>query len=111
MTKMDFCKVVAIVRTDKIEEIERYLSRHGIKGVTVSRVKGYGEYANFFRRDWLTSHMRMEIYTVSAKADQTVELLMECAHTGLEGDGIIAVEPVKSVYRIRTRSMILADEI
>ncbi len=108
---MDFCKVVAIVRTDKIEDIERYLSRNGIRGITVGRVKGYGEYANFFRRDWMTAHMRMEIYTATDKADQTVRLLMDCAHTGLEGDGIIAVEPVKSVYRIRTRSMIQADEI
>jgi len=29
--------------------------------------------------------------------------VMEAAHTGLEGDGIVAVLPVETVYHIRTK--------
>ena len=31
---------------------------------------------------------------------------MEVAHTGMEGDGIVAVIPVEKLYRIRTKSEI-----
>jgi nitrogen regulatory protein PII len=28
---------------------------------------------------------------------------MEAAHTGIKGDGIVAIMPAESVYRIRTK--------
>ena len=37
------------------------------------------------------------------RADEIAVAIMEAAHTGREGDGIVAVLPVEDVYLIRTK--------
>ena len=64
---------------------------------------GFGEYANFYEPDWLYSHVRIEVFTGKLKADEMTEAIMEAAHTGIEGDGIVAILPVESFYHIRTK--------
>lgn len=55
---MEFSKITAIVRTTKLEEVEKRLQEIGVSGLSVSRVKGYGEYANFYSRDWMVTGSR-----------------------------------------------------
>ena len=100
---MEFRKVTAIVRTMKLEEVEDCLKEMGVPGLSITRVKGYGEYANFFRHDSLATHARIEIFTNPERAAEIAHRIVEVAHTGLEGDGIVAVLPVTSVYRIRSK--------
>jgi nitrogen regulatory protein P-II 1 len=76
----------------------------------VTKVKGYGEYANFFNPNWLVTHARIEIYTEEARVDEIAAAIMDVANTGVEGDGILAVIPVSKLYRIRTKSEITQDE-
>lgn len=110
---MEFRKVTAIIQPAVLEKVERKLQEIGIRGISVTKVKGYGEYANFFSRDWMGSvtHARIEIFTEKAKAESIVQAILEEAHQGLPGDGIVAVVPVERVYRIRTRSIATADAI
>lgn len=108
---MEFRKVTAIIRVDALEGVERKLRDMGVKGVSVTKVKGYGEYADFYSKDWMVSHARIEIFTHENKADAIARAIMEAAHAGVEGDGIVAVLPVEKVYRIRTRTMASSDEI
>ena len=100
---MKFRKVTAIFRPDRLEAVEDRLRGLGVAGVSVSKVKGFGEYANFYEPDWLCTHVRIEVFTSKLKADEIAEAIMEAAHTGLEGDGIVAVLQVESVYHIRTK--------
>lgn len=44
---MEFKKVTAIVRTDVLKEVENRLKQLDVPGITVTRVKRFGEYANF----------------------------------------------------------------
>lgn len=90
-----------IVRTSALEAVEQALRDAGVKGVTVTRVKGYGEYKDFFSRDAMTEHARLEIFTHRLRVDQIVDAVCRAASTGAKGDGLIAVLPVESVYRIR----------
>jgi len=94
-------KVTAIVRTDALEDVESRLRGLGVPGVTVSRVKGFGEYANFFTPDWKSAHARVEIFIDEAQVQFLVDTIMATAHSGLPGDGIVAVAPVDDLYRIR----------
>ena len=82
-----------------------------MRGISVSRVKGYGEYANFYARDWLTSHARIEIFTAAEHAEQIVAAIIDAAHVGQAGDGIVAILPVEKLYRIRSRAEAFAGEI
>lgn len=100
---MRFRKVTAIVRCMRLEQVERGLQEIGVRGMTVSHVKGLGEYANFFKRDWAVTHARIEVFTERADVDRIVEAIKEAAHTGGAGDGIIAVLPVERILRIRER--------
>lgn len=101
---MEAKKITAIIRCTCLEAVEGRLRELGVKGMSVTHVKGLGEYANFFTRDWLTDHTRIEIFTSQEKADAIVAAIMECANTGARGDGIVAVLPVDKVYRIRERA-------
>jgi len=100
---MEFRKVTAIIRPERLKAVEDALRKLNVPGVSITRVKGFGEYANFFKSDWLCTHIRVEIITGKAHADKTVTSIMDAAHTGIEGDGIITVSPVESVYHILTR--------
>ena len=100
---MIFRKVTAIFRPDRLEAVEDRLRSLGVAGVSVTRVKGFGEYANFYKPDWLCTHVRIEVFTSKLKADEIAEAIMDAAHTGMEGDGIIAILPVEAVYHIRTK--------
>lgn len=106
---MDFRKVIAIIPPDYLEKVEMALQTVGVPGVSVTKVKGYGEYADFYSRDWMCACVRVEVFVGLHMADEVAEAIMEAAHTGLEGDGIAAVLPVESVYHIRTKQKCLHD--
>lgn len=100
---MDFAKVVAIIRPELLERVEETLKEHGVPGVSVSKVKGYGEYADFYSPDWMVQQIRVEVFIPMSQAEEIAEMIMEAAHTGVEGDGIVAIVPVQALYHIRTR--------
>lgn len=99
---MEFRKVTAIIRHSRLREVEDELVRCGVDGLTVTAVKGYGEYANFFSRDWKVAHFKLQVFATADQVDRFVEAIQRAAHTGLAGDGLIAVEPVARLVRIRT---------
>jgi len=100
---MNFRKVTAILRPERLEPVEECLKRLNVPGVSVTRVKGFGEYANFYEADWMCTHVRVEVFVGANQADEIARAIMDAAHTGVQGDGIVAVLPVESVYHIRTR--------
>ncbi len=104
-------KVTAIVRVDQLERVEKALQDLHVAGVSVSRVKGYGEYTDFFAHDWMSPYARIEIFTSAAHAPRIVETIIGAASTGTRGDGIVAVGSVQSVLRIRSGSRVPPDEI
>ena len=108
---MNYRKVTAIIRREVLEKVECELQVMGVSGISVTKVKGYGEYANFYTNDCMVSHIRIEIFTHEDKADVIARSIMKTAHVGLEGDGIVAVLPVEKIYRIRTCSEATADDI
>jgi nitrogen regulatory protein P-II 1 len=111
ITAVELRKIIVIVRNQALEKVEGRLIDMRVKGISVSKVKGYGEYANFFNPDWMVTHSRIEIFTEEGRADEIVTAIMEVAHTGMAGDGIVAVVPVQKVYRIRNKSEIAPEDL
>jgi nitrogen regulatory protein P-II 1 len=103
---MELKKITAIVRAEQLEEVENRLKGPDVPGMTVDHVKGYGEYANFFARDWMSRHVRIEIIADEPKARQIIDGIVEVVHTGTRGDGIVYTTPVEQLYRIRDRHKI-----
>ena len=104
-------KVTAIVRSTALEKVEDRLQAVGVPGITVSTVKGFGEYANLIRHDWSVEHARIEIFLRSERADEIARAIIESASTGLAGDGLVVIEPVESIYRIRSGERATSDEL
>ncbi len=100
---MPYRKITAIIRTEKLQEVEEALIQAGIDGITVTACKGFGQYGDFFRGDFMIPHVRIEIFTTAEHADRLTHVIMNAAHTGMPGDGLVAILPVEQIYRIRTR--------
>ena len=94
--------VIAIVSPQCVAELESQLVRIGIEGITLSKVKGFGEYKNFFRDDWLSDHTKVEILTDEMKVPALLDVLVKTAGSSLPGSGVVAVMPVDSVIPLRT---------
>ncbi len=108
---MELRKIVAIIRSNLLEDVEDRLKKIGVKGLTVTRVKGYGEDKCIWAQDWLGAHARIEIYIEKSKAEKIANVIMEVAHTGGAGDGIVCIIPVEKIFRVRTKSEIKPEEI
>jgi len=101
--------VIAIIKPFKLEDVRDALTAIGVRGMTVTEVKGYGrqkghteiyrgaEYAvNFLPK------IRIEIAVAADEADKVVEAIGAAAKTGQIGDGKIFVAPIEQAVRIRT---------
>jgi nitrogen regulatory protein P-II 1 len=107
---MELKQVVAIVRGSVLEAVEERLRQVGVKGISVSSVKGYGEYANLYKADRMVTNVKIEIFTEQSAVEDIVTAIMNTAHLGISGDGIVAVLPVEKLYRIRTKTEIEPHE-
>ena len=108
---MELKKIVAIVRTRVLADVEVQLIEMRVKGISVTRVKGYGEYDTFINPDWRSTHARIEIYAELSMVDTIVKAILKSAHYGAAGDGIVAIHPVEKLYRIRSGVEISESEI
>jgi nitrogen regulatory protein P-II 1 len=101
--------IIAIVRTDRLNDVLEALFRAEVRGLTVSRVQGHGgelETVQTYRgttvKVALPEKVRLEIGVSDPFVDPTVRAILASARTGEVGDGKIFVLPVEKVYRIRT---------
>lgn len=101
--------VEALIRPQKLEEVKTALADIGVKGMTVTDVRGAGKQKGF------TQHYRGAEYTVNLLQKLKIEIVVpdkeahvvanaiaEAARTGEIGDGKIFLLPVSEVIRIRT---------
>ncbi len=106
---MQYKKVMAIVICEKLKAVEEALVEIGVGGVSITEVRGYGEYHNFYQADMMSCHARVEVFCLASRTEIIVQAIMDAAHIGQPEDGIIAVSPVDHLYRIRTKSDYAVD--
>ena len=102
-------KIEAIIKPFKLEEVKDGLSRMGVKGMTVTEVKGFGRQRGHkevyrgaeYQVDFVPK-VKIEVVMESELVAQATALIQEKARTGKIGDGKIFVIPVEEVVRIRT---------
>ncbi len=102
-------KVEAIIKPFKLDEVKNALTAIGIKGLTVSEVKGFGRQRGHkevyrgaeYQVDFV-SKIKIEVVMEASLVPQAVRVIQEKARTGQIGDGKVFVIPVEEVLRIRT---------
>ncbi len=96
--------VKAIVRTTSLERIVKSLQGIGIRHMTMYEVKGIGEQVQSFNP--YTIHKMIEIIVPDERADEVSAVILENAHAGIPGDGLIGVLPVDFMIKIQTREKV-----
>jgi len=102
-------KIEAVIKPFKLDEVKEGLSGLGVRGLTVSEVKGFGRQRGHreiyrgaeYQVDFV-SKIKIEVVVPSDLLPEAVAVIREKAWTGQIGDGKIFIVPVEEVIRIRT---------
>ncbi len=102
-------KIEAVVRHFKLEAVKSALHEQGVKGMTITEVRGFGrqkgqpemyrglEYAVDF-----IPKVKVEVIVSNEDARDVIDTIVNSARTGQIGDGKIFVIALADVVRIRT---------
>src|SRR5678816_1144349 len=100
-------KIEAIIRHERLQDVQDALDQLGVSGLTVSEVvgcgrqKGYTEQYRGVRANIsLLPKIKVESVVPSDIADSAVEAIASAARTGEIGDGRVFVYPVEQSVRI-----------
>ena len=102
-------KIEAIIRPFKIDDVREALSEIGVRGLTLTEVKGYGRQKGHtevyrgseYQIDFLPK-LKLEIVVADSLVEQVINSIIKSARTGQVGDGKIFISNVDEVIRIRT---------
>jgi nitrogen regulatory protein P-II 1 len=102
-------KVEAIIKPFKLDDVKEGLATLGVKGLTVSEVRGFGRQRGHrevyrgaeYQVDFV-SKIKMEVVLEDGLVAEAVRVIQEKARTGQIGDGKIFIIPVENALRIRT---------
>jgi len=102
-------KVEAIIKPFKLDDVKDGLSDLGVKGLTVTEVKGFGRQRGHkevyrgaeYQVDFVAK-IKIEVVLEADLAPEAVKVIQDKARTGEIGDGKIFVLPVEDAIRIRT---------
>ena len=102
-------KIVAVIRPNMFNNVKIALERIGIRGMSVTEIKGCGlqrgrtaEFTDNSQTINLLGKVKIELIVEAAVVDEIVNEIILAARTGEVGDGKIFVEPVEEVIKIRT---------
>jgi nitrogen regulatory protein P-II 1 len=101
--------IMAVIKPFKLDDVREALSGHGIAGITVTEVKGFGRqkgHTELYRGaeyvvDFLPK-VKVEVAVTDDQVDAVVEAIVRAAGTGKIGDGKVFVYDLGQVVRIRT---------
>jgi nitrogen regulatory protein PII len=102
-------KIEAILRPFKVDDLREALSEIGVKGMTLTEVKGYGRQKGHtevyrgseYNVDFLPK-AKIEIVVKDDMLERVIATIIKVAKTGQVGDGKIFISPIEDVIRIRT---------
>ena len=102
-------KIEAVIKPFKLDEVKEALQEVGLKGMTITEVKGFGRqkgHTELYRGaeyvvDFLPK-VKIELVVDDTLVDRAVEAIQQAAKTDRIGDGKIFVTGVEEAVRIRT---------
>jgi len=102
-------KIEAVIRPFKLDEVKEALVEEGVRGLTISEIRGYGRqkghtetYRGSEYRIEFIPKIKIEVIVEDSKLENVVDAILRTAKTGQVGDGKIFIYDVQEVIRIRT---------
>lgn len=101
-------KIEAIIRPEKLEDVQARLRRIGYPGMMVTEMEGHGRQKGL-HSDWpqgmrvnFLPKTKMEIVVENKDKQKVIKAIVNAARTGQPGDGKIFIMEIKDAIRIRT---------
>jgi len=101
--------ITAVVKPHKVDEVKDALRAMGVKGITITEVKGFGRqgghtetYRGAEYTVEFTPKVKLEVIVDTDESASVVSAIQTTASSGQIGDGKIWVTPVEGIVRIRT---------
>lgn len=102
-------KIEAIIKPFKLDDVKEALAKVGVKGITVSEVKGFGRQRGHkeiyrgaeYQVDFIPK-IKLEVVVEASLANDVITVIKDMAGSGQIGDGKIFMLPVEEAIRIRT---------
>ena len=102
-------KIEAIIRTERLQQVQDALDELGVSGLTVTEVMGCGRqkgYTEQYRGSRanisLLPKLKVESVVAAEVVDKAVDAIVGAAYTGETGDGRVFVWSIEQAVRIRT---------
>ena len=102
--------ITGVIKAFKLTDVKNALEAHGVRGMTVTEVQGYGQqkgHSEVYRgAEYVVEFVpktKIEVLVSDDHVDTVVDLIAEAANTGTIGDGKIWVTEVVELVRVRTR--------
>src|SRR3954451_25060852 len=102
-------KIEAIIRPERLQDVQDALDELGVSCLTMSEVrccgrqKGYTQHYRGSRANIsLLPKLKVETVVADDVVDKSVDAIVGAAYTGETGDGRVFVWPVEQSVRIRT---------
>lgn len=102
-------KIEAIIKPFKLDDVKNALDKIGIKGMTITEVKGFGRQKGFTEiyrgAEYDIAFIpktKIDIVIHDEMLEQVIAAIKESASTGKMGDGKIFISTLENVIRIRT---------
>ncbi len=102
-------KIEAIIRPFKLDDVKQALLEEGVRGLTISEVRGYGRqkghtetYRGSEYHIEFVPKIKIEVVVDDSLVDKIVDAIIRSAKTGQVGDGKIFISEINEVIRIRT---------
>jgi nitrogen regulatory protein P-II 1 len=95
-------KIECIVRSERLEELRNELRRHGVGGMTISDVRGFGKETMRPESYLVLPKIKVEVYCTDEQTEELVDAVIRVCRRNEIGDGKIAILPVEDVIRVRT---------
>lgn len=102
-------KIEAVIKPFKLDEVKDALNDMGIKGMTITEVKGFGRqkgHTELYRgAEYVVDFVpkvKIEVIVPDEIADKICSVIEKTARTGKIGDGKIFISNIDDVIRIRT---------
>ena len=101
--------ITAVLKPFKLDDVREALSDIGVKGVTVTEVKGFGRqkgHTELYRgAEYVVAflpNVKVAVAVLDEMVEPAIEAITRIASTGKIGDGKIFVTSLEQVIRIRT---------
>ncbi len=109
LNRLQMKKIEAIIRPFKVDEVKEALLEEGVRGLTISEVRGYGRqkghkeiYRGSEYQIEFVPKIKLEVVVDENMAEKVIDAILRTAKTGEIGDGKIFIYDVADVIRIRT---------